>query len=124
MVESWNTDNTQQRAHSQPHHSRIPKFQHSSKVAVKATMPESMPVHDVKSNSVVTAFSRYLEAECNASPHTLSGYVQDIGQLCAFVWPSLKALSRVDWPSVTHEQARAFLVASNRLGASPATTRR
>jgi integrase/recombinase XerC len=93
-------------------------------VTVKATMPESMPVHDVKANSVVTAFSRYLEAECNASPHTLSGYVQDIGQLCAFVWPSLKALSPVDWPSVTHEQARAFLVASHRIGASPATTRR
>jgi len=85
---------------------------------------EPMPVHDVKSNRVVNAFSRYLEAECNASPHTLSGYVQDIGQLCAFVWPSLKAQSPVDWPSVTREQARAFLVTSNRLGASPATTRR
>lgn len=93
-------------------------------VTVKTPTPEPMPVHDVKLDRVVCAFSRYLEAECNASPHTLSGYIQDVGQLCAFVWPSLKAQSPVDWPSVTHEQARAFLVASHRLGASPATTRR
>jgi len=93
-------------------------------VAVKATIPEPMPVHDVKSDGVVSAFSRYLEAECNASPHTLSGYVQDVGQLCAFVWPSSKQGASYDWPSVTREQARAFLVASHRMGASPATTRR
>jgi len=96
----------------------------SKQVAAKAATVEPMPVHDVKSDRVVSAFSQYLEAECNASPHTLSGYVQDIGQLGAFVWPSLKPLSPLDWTSVTREQARAFLVASHRLGASPATTRR
>jgi len=93
-------------------------------VAVKATMLESMPVADVKSDPTVGAFSHYLEAERNASPHTISGYIQDIGQLSAFVWPAPQAGGEHEWTSVTRDQARAFLVASHRIGASPATTRR
>jgi len=93
-------------------------------VVAKTTVPESMPVHDVKSDTLVAAFSRYLEAERNASPHTLSGYVQDIGQLCAFAWPTSQQGGSYDWPCLSRDQARAFLVASHRTGASPATTRR
>lgn len=83
-----------------------------------------MPVREVKSDTAVMAFRRYLEAERNASPHTLSGYIQDIGQLSAFLWPSRHHEGCGDWPSVTRDQARAFLVTLHRSGASPATTRR
>lgn len=93
-------------------------------VVTKTTVPESMPVADVKSDATVGAFNHYLEAERNASPHTISGYIQDIGQLSAFVWPTPQAGGTHAWTSVTRDQARAFLVASHRMGASPATTRR
>jgi integrase/recombinase XerC len=106
------------------HHSKIPIFQHSNKVAGTATLVESMPVADVKSDATVGAFNHYLEAERNASPHTISGYIQDIGQLSAFVWPAPQTSGTHAWTSVTRDQARAFLVASHRMGASPATTRR
>ena len=93
-------------------------------VVTKTTATESMLVNDVKSDPTVCAFSHYLEAERNASPHTISGYIQDIGQLSAFIWPSPQAGGTYGWTSVTRDQARAFLVASHRIGASPATTRR
>ena len=87
--------------------------------------PEPMPVRDATGDPVVAAFACFLEAERNASPHTLSGYLQDVGQFCAFLWPSAaEAAPPFPWATVTRDQARAFLVASKRLGASAATTRR
>ena len=84
--------------------------------------PTPMPVRDAGADPSVAAFARYLEGERNASPHTLSGYLQDIGQFCAFLWPA--AAPPFPWTAVTRDNARAFLVASFRAGASHATTRR
>ncbi|MCL1921740.1 MAG: tyrosine-type recombinase/integrase [Kiritimatiellaeota bacterium] len=84
-----------------------------------------MPVRDTGADPAVGAFACFLEAERNASPHTLSGYAQDVGQFCAFLWPSARdAAPPFPWATVTRDQARAFLVASSRSGASAATTRR
>jgi len=87
--------------------------------------PEPMPVRETVGDPAVAAFACFLEAERNASPHTLSGYLQDVGQFCAFLWPSASdAAPPFPWATVTRDQARAFLVASKRSGASAATTRR
>jgi len=86
--------------------------------------PEPMPARNCAADPSVSAFACFLEAERNASPHTLSGYLQDIGQFCAFLWPTGQTAAPFPWPTVTRDQARAFLVASFRSGASPATTRR
>jgi hypothetical protein len=45
-----------------------------------------LPVRPVDADVKVAAFLRHLEAERFASRHTISGYLQDLGQLCAFVW--------------------------------------
>ena len=46
--------------------------------------------NDVMSDEAVKRFKTYLYAERNASEHTVSGYVQDIGQFAAFVWPDAR----------------------------------
>ena len=101
---------------------------HSKDLCDSATLretPQPLPVRKTGNDPAVAAFARFLEAERNASPHTLAGYLQDIGQLCAFLWPSkADAAPPFPWAAATREQARAFLVASHRAGASAATTRR
>jgi integrase/recombinase XerC len=48
-----------------------------------------------------------------------------VGQFCAFLWPLASvAAPPFPWAGVTRDQARAFLVAFTRSGASAATTRR
>ena len=79
---------------------------------------------EVAADPAVVRFVRHLRAERNASEHTVSGYVQDIGQFAAFAWPAESAKPPFDWSSLGREQARAFLVAYHRGGWSPTTTRR
>ena len=95
-------------------------------VNLAPTPLEPLPVRDTSGDPAVTLFARFLEGERNASPHTLSGYLQDIGQLCAFLWPPVTGCAPppFPWATVTRDHARAFLTASHRTGASPATTRR
>jgi len=80
--------------------------------------------NDVAADREVVRFVQYLRAERNASEHTVSGYVQDIGQFAAFVWPAESLKPPFDWNMPGREQARAFLVAFHRGGWSPTTTRR
>ena len=87
--------------------------------------PVSLPNRsDAATDAEVLCFVRYLRAERNASEHTVSGYVQDIGQFAAFVWPTDSVQPPFDWNAPGREQARAFLVAFHRGGWSPTTTRR
>lgn len=71
----------------------------------------------------VSRFMAHLAAERNASPHTVSGYLQDIGQFVAFIWPD-EPSEGYDWSAVDRNQARQFLVAFHRGGCAPSTTRR
>ena len=87
--------------------------------------PEPLPNRsDAAGDARVVRFVAYLRAERNASEHTVSGYVQDIGQFAAFVWPGDGEKPPFRWEAPRHEQARAFLVAFHRSGWSPTTTRR
>lgn len=88
------------------------------------TPPEPMPAREVSDDPAVFRFVRYLRAERNASEHTVSGYVQDVGQFAAFVWPSEELRPPFAWGRADRERARAFLAAFHRAGWSPSTTRR
>ena len=71
----------------------------------------------------VKSFRSYLLAERNASPLTEQGYAQDLAQFAAFRWGE-EARVPFEWMRVSSEDARAFLMAFAKDGASPGTTRR
>jgi integrase/recombinase XerC len=94
-------------------------------VRLTDTPPEPLPNRsDAALDAAVVRFTTYLRAERNASEHTVSGYVQDIGQFAAFVWSDASMKPPFPWDQPPREQARAFLVAFHRNGWTPTTTRR
>ena len=94
-------------------------------VRTRNAPPEPLPNRsDVVGDGAVLSFVTYLRAERNASEHTVSGYVQDIGQYAAFVWPDVSVKQPFRWDLPQREQARSFLVAFHRSGWTPTTTRR
>ena len=94
-------------------------------VRLESAPPEPLPNRsDAALDTSVRRFTTYLRAERNASEHTVSGYVQDIGQFACFVWPEASVRPPFSWESPRREQARAFLVAFHRNGWTPTTTRR
>ncbi len=90
------------------------------------TAPEPLPNRvDVASDVAAQRFGAYLRAERNASQHTIDGYMQDIGQFAAFVWPEERRVKPpFRWPAAQRNEARAFLVKFYRAGWSAATVRR
>ncbi len=87
--------------------------------------PEPLPNRgDAAADPLVVRFVRYLRAERNASEHTVAGYVQDIGQFAAFLWPDDASRPPFAWCDARRDQGRAFLAAFHRNGWSPTTTRR
>ena len=87
--------------------------------------PEPLPNRaDTADDAEVARFVIFLRAERHASDHTVAGYVQDIGQFTAYVWPEVAVKPPFAWRTPSRDQARAFLVAFHRAGWSPATTRR
>ncbi len=89
------------------------------------TPPEPLPNRaDAADDAEVARFVTFLRAERNASDHTVAGYVQDIGQFAAYLWPDAAVKPPFAWCAPSRDRARAFLVAFHRAGWSPATTRR
>jgi integrase/recombinase XerC len=83
---------------------------------------EPLTAEELAADPWVAQFVRHLTAERNASPHTVAGYLQDLAQFAASVWP--QARPPYDWRAPDRAVARAFLVRFAREGAAPSTTRR
>ena len=79
---------------------------------------------DLQSDPWVEQFVRHLVAERNVSKHTVAGYLQDLAQFVALVWPDPQARPPFDWRQPDRFAARGFLVKFSKAGAAPATTRR
>ncbi len=77
----------------------------------------------VTADSSVGDYIKYLRTERNASPHTISNYLLDIGQFITTNWGT-RVPARIPWDEVDRFKARGFLVGFQKQGASPATTSR
>ncbi|MEI6210100.1 MAG: tyrosine recombinase XerC [bacterium] len=72
----------------------------------------------------VEQFVGHLTSERNASAHTVSGYLQDLAQFVALVWPGPQTRPPYNWRQPDRFAARGFLVKFSKEGAAPATIRR
>ncbi len=70
----------------------------------------------------VKRFVDYLTTEKNASVHTVSGYLADLGQFVGVVWPDAKP--PFDWAAADSFAARKFLVGFQKAGRQATTTAR
>jgi len=77
----------------------------------------------IRSNRCVEHFLNYLGNERNASPHTISNYLLDIGQFVKFIWGDKPAES-VKWDEADVFTARKFLVEFQKRGSEATTTAR
>lgn len=78
---------------------------------------------DVRDDPCVKHFLAYLENERNASEHTITCYLLDIGQFAGFVWGG-SARIPLKWADVDRFAARKFLVEFQKAGLQPTTTGR
>ena len=92
------------------------------KVAAPAEPSHGHP--ELQADPCVVNFTRHLTSERNASEHTISGYLQDIAQFVAHVWPGAQTRAPYDWHMPDRFAARGFLVKFQKEGSAPATTRR
>ncbi|MBR1871510.1 MAG: tyrosine recombinase XerC [Kiritimatiellae bacterium] len=82
---------------------------------------ETLPTHPLPlTDQAVRAFHAHLLAEKNTSRLTAAGYLQDIAQFIAFRWGA-DGEAPFRWVQVSEEDAREFLMAFSRTGASSAT---
>jgi integrase/recombinase XerC len=75
------------------------------------------------SDPAIREFRRYLETEVNASPHTLSGYMQDLSQFVDQTWGS-EAKPPFPWKTIDRLAARGFLVGLQKEGLSASSLQR
>lgn len=68
-------------------------------------------------------FARYLQAERNASAHTLANYLMDINQFIRQQWGE-QARPPFRWLEVDRYAGRRFLAGFQKAGSAPATARR
>ena len=84
---------------------------------------EALPLHpQAAADPLAAAFATHLKAEVRASPHTRSAYAQDLAQFAQSAFPNAAPPFR--WERVDRYGVRAFLVACQKNGDAPATTRR
>ncbi len=76
-----------------------------------------------ENDPAVDGFVRYLQAERNASSHTILNYASDLQQFCEYVW-GRETKPPYGWEGVDRFAARRFLAEFQKAGMSPATTRR
>jgi integrase/recombinase XerC len=82
--------------------------------------PDAAPI---AADPAVDAYVRYLQAEKDASRHTVANYLLDIRQFIHFRW-GLDATAPFPWEEVDRFGARGFLVAFQKAGSTAATTGR
>jgi len=80
-------------------------------------------VKEIMSDPCVDHFVRYLQAERDASTHTINNYLTDIRQFVAYTWGD-DAKPPCKWKTADRYAARRFLAAFQKAGMSPATTGR
>lgn len=84
----------------------------------------SVAAVDVATEAGVAEFVQYLVNERNASEHTVSGYLRDIGQFVTYAFPDAAPGDTLSWATPDRFAARGFLVAFQKAGCEPTTTRR
>jgi len=77
----------------------------------------------VRRDPHVAGFLSYLRAERQASPHTVSSYLNDITQFAGFAW-FRRGQPQGSWEQVEARHAKAFLVDLNRHGLARASLNR
>lgn len=77
----------------------------------------------IRNDKCVSHFLKYLESERNASPHTTSNYLLDIGQFVKFIGGE-KAGAGFKWDEVDVFAARKFIVEFQKRGSQATTTGR
>ena len=84
---------------------------------------DALPLHPQgAADPLAAAFATHLKAEVRASPHTRSAYAQDLAQFAKHAFGTAEPPFR--WERVDRYGVRAFLVACQKNGDAPATTRR
>ena len=78
---------------------------------------------DASKDPCVAHFVQYLRNERNASRHTITGYLLDIGQFAEFAWED-RGKVPFRWAEADRFAARRFLVEFQKAGMQPATTGR
>ncbi|MCE9614023.1 MAG: tyrosine recombinase [Lentisphaerae bacterium] len=84
---------------------------------------ESTPVVDALQDPLVAQFRAYLMNERQASEHTLTNYLRDIGQFISLIWGP-EARPPWPWKGPDRFAARRFLVEFQKAGSRPTTTAR